>query len=123
MNLVFRQTAMTGVLGLTDERNRFDLAHDNHSDLVGLVGGSLDSLMDRNAAAAMLSMGVAEVAMSENKTERAREGESRRERKRGETNRGRKRRRTTQKEGERGIRLGFFFLGSISFDVNKFPGK
>ena len=36
--------------------------------------------MDQNAAAAMPSMGVAEVAVSENRTKRAREGETRRER-------------------------------------------
>ena len=77
MNHVFCQIAMTGILGLVDERNRFGLAHNHHSDLVGLVGGSLDSLMDWNAAITMPSMGVAEVAMSENRIERARERETR----------------------------------------------
>ena len=65
---------MISVLGLVDERNRFGLSHDHHSDLVGLAGGSLDSLQDGSERChAMSSMGVAKVAMSENKMWRARE--------------------------------------------------
>ena len=101
MNLVFRQTAMTGVLGLADERNRFGLAHDHHSDLVGLIGGSLDSLMDRNAADAMPSMGVAEVAVSENRAKRAREGETRREREQERERVDEREREEKRREGER----------------------
>ena len=109
---------MTSVLGLADKRNQFGLAHDHHSDLVGLTSGLLDSLTDGNAAVAMPSMGAAEVAMLENRTERAREGETRREQERGrvdEREREEKRREgerekengvMRRREGEREIRLG-----------------
>ena len=108
MNLVFRQTAMTGILGLVDKRNRFGLAHDHHLDLVGLVGGSLDSLMDRNAAAALSSMGVAEVAVSKNRTEKAREGETGREREqeRERVDEREKERRNKEREKENGTERG-----------------
>jgi hypothetical protein len=43
----FCQIAMIGVIGLADERNQFRRAHDHHSDLVGLIGGLLDSLQDK----------------------------------------------------------------------------
>ena len=70
---------------------------------------------DQNVAAAMPSMGVAEVAMSENRTKRAKEmierkkgrdltGESRRERKRGEMKRGRRRRTMEQKHNREGVK-------------------
>ena len=71
------------------------------SDLVGLTSGSLDLLTYRNAAVAIPSIGAAEVAMSKNRIERAREGETRPER---EQERERERegeRRNAQKRGRK----------------------
>jgi hypothetical protein len=75
--------------------------------------------MDRNAAATMPLIGAAEVAMSKNKTKKAREGETRQEREqeRDRVDEGEEKQREGEREGERRIRegkreirLGFIYI-------------